>query len=199
MEKNDILPLKENEQNSLKEKSSIEITEQNLNNNINNALNENNNNNIISDNRIISQTLELQNQKFVKFDIENIPLKNTYNLRYCSIDTYKNSNDNIEDIIFAQKYSGDNRSKSAYSKKSFREKFESMKLKVPVIKKWNCDPTAEVIINNLEKKIDILTYENFLLTKKIKKLINNNKELQLSLSQNILLTKTEELIMKIRI
>ena len=195
MEKNDILPLKENEQNSLKEKSSIEITEQNLNNNINNALNENNNNNnIISDNRIISQTLELQNQKFVKFDIENIPLKNTYNLRYCSIDTYKNSNDNIEDIIFAQKYSGDNRSKSAYSKKSFREKFESMKLKVPVIKKWNCDPTAEVIINNLEKKIDILTYENFLLTKKIKKLINNNKELQLSLSQNILLTKTEELI-----
>ena len=189
MEKNDILPIKENEQNS---KSSIKIPEQNLNNNINNDLNENNN--IISDNRIISQTLELQNQKFVKFDIENIPLKNTYNLRYCSIDTYKNSNDNIEDIIFAPKYNGDIRSKSTYSKKSFREKFESMKLKVPIIKKWNCDPTAEVIINNLEKKIDILTYENFLLTKKIKKLINNNKELQLSLSQNILLSKTDELI-----
>ena len=193
MEKNDIFPLKENEQNSLKEKSSIEITEQNLNDNINNPLNENNNN-IISDIRIISQTSEPHHQKFVKFDIENIPLKNAYNLRYCSTDTYRNSNDNIEDIIFAQKYCGDNRSKSAYSKKSFREKFESMKLKVPVIKKWNCDPTAEVIINNLEKKIDILTYENFLLTKKIKKLINNNKELQLSLSQNILLTKTEELI-----
>ena len=184
MEKNDI-----NEQNS---KSSIKIPEQNLNNNINNDLNENNN--IISDNRIASQTSDSQNQKFVKFGIENIPLKNTYNLRYCSTDTYKNSNDNIEDIIFAPKYNGDIRSKSTYSKKSFREKFESMKLKVPIIKKWNCDPTAEVIINNLEKKIDILTYENFLLTKKIKKLINNNKELQLSLSQNILLSKTDELI-----
>ena len=102
--------------------------------------------------------------------------------------------DNVKDIILDQKYKGDNRSKSAYSKKSFREKFESIKLKVSIIKKWNFDPTAEVIINNLEKKIDILTYENFLLTKKIKELINNNKELQLSLSQKILLTKADQLI-----
>ena len=35
------------------------------------------------------------------------------------------------------------------------------KIKIPVIKKWNYGPTAEIIIHNLEQKIDILTYENF--------------------------------------
>ena len=59
-----------------------------------------------------------------------------------------------------------------------------MKLKVPEIKKWNCDPTAEVIIHNLELKIDILSRENFLLTKKIKELVKNNKNLQLNCYKN---------------
>ena len=137
-----------------------------------------------------------KNQKKTKFPINNIsviPLKETYNLRYSSNNnTYDNLDDNIKNIINDPKYNDEKRSKSAYSKKSFREKFELMKLKVPEIKNWNCDPTAEIIIHNLEQKIDILTYENFLLTKKIKELINNNKSLQLNLSQNILLLKSEQ-------
>ena len=136
------------------------------------------------------------NQKSIKFDVDNIaviPLKETYNLRYsANNNTYDNLNDNIKNIINDPKYNDEKRSKSAFGKKSFREKFESMKLKVPEIKKWNCDPTAEIIIHNLELKIDILAYENNLLTKKIKELVRNNKELQLNLSQNLLLLKTEQ-------
>ena len=134
-----------------------------------------------------------KNQKAIKNNIAVIPLKETYSLGYAqNTNTYDNLSDNIKNIINDPKYNDDKRSKSAYSKKSFREKFESMKLKVPEIKKWNCDPTAEIIIHNLELKIDILAYENNLLTKKIKELVNNNKELQLSLNQNILLLKTEQ-------
>jgi hypothetical protein len=66
-----------------------------------------------------------------------------------------------------------------------------VKLKVPTIKKWNCDPTAEIIIQNLEKKIDILSYENFLLTKNIKELFSNNNKLQINLNQNMLLMKNQ--------
>ena len=142
-------------------------------------------------------SISKNNKKLVKFDENNfmtIPLTETYNLRYSSNrNTFNDLEDNVKDILFDPKYS-EKRSKSAYSKKSFREKFESMKLKVPEIKKWNCDPTAEVIIHNLELKIDILTYENFLLTKKIKELVRNNKELQLNLSQNILMLKTEKIM-----
>ena len=138
---------------------------------------------------------ENKNKKLVKFDTNNvttIPLTETYNLRYSSnATTFNDLERNIKDILFDPKYS-DKRSKSTYSKKSFREKFESMKLKVPEIKKWNCDPTAEVIIHNLELKIDILSRENFLLTKKIKELVKNNKNLQLNLSQNILIQKTDQ-------
>ena len=144
------------------------------------------------------QTPQPQNQKKIKFDTNNIsviPLKQSYNLRYASDEnTYNNLNDNIKDIINDPKYNSEQRSKSAYSKKSFREKFESMKLKVPEIKKWNCDPTAEIIIHNLEQKIDILTYENFLLTKQIKELVSNNKSLQLDLNQKVLLLRTEKQI-----
>ena len=67
-----------------------------------------------------------------------------------------------------------------------------VKLKVPTIKKWNCDPTAEIIIQNLEKKIDILSYENFLLTKNIKELFNNNRQLQINMNQNLLLMKNQQ-------
>ena len=139
----------------------------------------------------ICQTSESQNQK----NFSAIPISHTYNLRYASnSNTYDNLHDNIKDIINNPKYNNENRSKSAYSKKSFREKFESMKLKVPEIKKWNCDPTAEIIIHNLEQKIDILTYENFLLSKQIRELVSNNKGLQLDLNQKILLLKTEQQI-----
>ena len=142
-------------------------------------------------NQRVCQTSESQNQK--NFSV--IPIGQTYNLRYASnSNTYDNLHDNIKDIINNPKYNNENRSKSAYSKKSFREKFESMKLKVPEIKKWNCDPTAEIIIHNLEQKIDILTYENFLLSKQIKELVSNNKGLQLDLNQKILLLKTEQQI-----
>ena len=193
MEKDDITQSKQNLPNSQKEQLSIPNQETNIENNLNSEPIEININ-PIPNNQIISKSSQSQNPKFVKFDIENMPLQ-TNNLRYISTNTFNNLNDNIKDIIFDPKYSGEERSKSAYSKKSFREKFESMKLKVPEIKKWNCDPTAEVIINNLEKKIDILTYENFLLTKKIRELISNNKELQLGLSQNIFLLKIEEQLM----
>ena len=144
-----------------------------------------------------SETSQSKNQKNIKFDnnISIIPLKQTYNLRYGpETNTYNNLNDNIKDIINDPKYNSEQRNKSSYSKKSFREKFESMKLKVPEIKKWNCDPTAEIIIHNLEQKIDILEYENFLLTKQIKELVSNNKSLQLDLNQKILLLRTEQQI-----
>ena len=150
------------------------------------------------DERVI-QTAQSQNGRNVKFcpnNISVIPISQSYNLRYASnTNTYNDLNDNIKDIINDPKYNNsENRSKSAYSKKSFREKFESMKLKVPEVKNWNCDPTAEIIIHNLEQKIDILTYENFLLTKKIKELVNNNNSLQLDLNHKILLLRTEQQI-----
>lgn len=150
------------------------------------------------DERVI-QTAQSQNGRNVKFCTNNIsviPINQSYNLRYASnTNTYNDLNDNIKDIINDPKYNNsENRSKSAYSKKSFREKFESMKLKVPEVKNWNCDPTAEIIIHNLEQKIDILTYENFLLTKKIKELVNNNNSLQLDLNHKILLLRTEQQI-----
>ena len=151
-----------------------------------------------SEDKVI-QTPQTQNGKNVKFcpnNISVIPISQSYNLRYASnTNTYNGLNDNIKDIINDPKYNNsENRSKSAYSKKSFREKFESMKLKVPEVKNWNCDPTAEIIIHNLEQKIDILTYENFLLTKKIKELVNNNNSLQLDLNHKILLLRTEQQI-----
>ena len=194
MEANNIVLSKENEKISKKAKSSIPIQEEILENNTNIEQSDIVNN-TFPQNQNIFQEYPAQNSKSVKFDINNIteiPLKGSYNLRYSDTINYDNLKDNVKDIIFDPKYKDEKRSKSAYSKKSFREKFESMKLKVPEIKKWNCDPTAEIIIHNLEQKIDILTYENFLLTRKIKELITHNKELQLNISQNILLIKTEE-------
>ena len=44
----------------------------------------------------------------------------------------------------------------------------------------------------MEQKIDILTYENFLLSKKLREIENNNKELKLNISQNLLLMKAEQ-------
>ena len=67
-----------------------------------------------------------------------------------------------------------------------------MKIKVPTNREWNRDPTAEIIIHNLEQKIDILTYENFLLSKKLREIENSNKELKLNISQNLMLMKAEQ-------
>ena len=158
MEAKNIIKSKEKEYNSKNAKSSIPIQKEILENNINFEQLDINNN-TYPQNQNSLQEYSIQNPKSVKFDINNIteiPIKDSYNLRYSNTINYDNLNDNVKDIIFDPKYKSEKRSKSAYSKKSFREKFESMKLKVPVIKKWNCDPTAEIIIHNLEQKIDIL-------------------------------------------
>ena len=73
-----------------------------------------------------------------------------------------------------------------------REKYEPMKIKVPTNREWNRDPTAEVIIRNLEQKIDILTYENFLLSKKLREIESSNKELKLNISNNLMIMKAEQ-------
>ena len=140
----------------------------------------------------IPESVNLGN-KLIKLDpnIEVIPLNQKYNLRYGDNYTYNDLESHIKNIINDPKYN-DKRSLSAYGKKSVREKFEEMKLKVPTIKQWNCDPTAEIIIHNLEQKVDILTHENFLLSKKLRDLLANNKELKLDLSQKILMLKTEQ-------
>lgn len=157
-------------------------------------------NEIINNNNALNQNFEekAQNEKNIEKGPNNIsviPLQNNYNINLGStsnIYTYKDLNDNVKDIINDPKYNNPKRSHSAFSTKSFREKFEMVKLKVPTIKKWNCDPTAEIIIQNLEKKIDILSYENFLLTKNIKELFSNNNKLQINLNQNMLLMKNGE-------
>lgn len=157
-------------------------------------------NEIINNYNTLNQNFEekAQNEKNVEKGPNNvsvIPLQKSYNINLGSssnIYTYKDLNDNVKDIINDPKYNNPKRSNSAFSTKSFREKFEMVKLKVPTIKKWNCDPTAEIIIQNLEKKIDILSYENFLLTKNIKELFSNNNKLQINLNQNMLLMKNGE-------
>ena len=140
------------------------------------------------------QTQNENNIEKAPNNISVIPLQKSYNINLgltSNIYTYKDLNDSVKDIINDPKYNNPKRSNSAFSTKSFREKFEMVKLKVPTIKKWNCDPTAEIIIQNLEKKIDILSYENFLLTKNIKELFSNNNKLQINLNQNMLLMKNQ--------
>ena len=135
-------------------------------------------------------------KKSIKFDansISVIPIQETYNLRYGNDINGNNELDSqTKKIINDPKYANERRSKSAFSKKSFREKYEPMKIKVPTNREWNRDPTAEVIIHNLEQKIDILTYENFLLSKKLREIENSNKELKLNISRNLMIMKAEE-------
>ena len=135
-------------------------------------------------------------KKSIKFDansISVIPIQETYNLRYGNDINGNNELDSqTKKIINDPKYANEKRSKSAFSKKSFREKYEPMKIKVPTNREWNRDPTAEVIIHNLEQKIDILTYENFLLSKKLREIENSNKELKLNISRNLMIMKAEE-------
>ena len=129
-------------------------------------------------------------KKSIKFDentISVIPIQETYNLRYGdNLNEFKELDSQTKNLINDPKYADEKRSKSAFSKKSFREKYEPLKIKVPTNREWNRDPTAEIIIHNLEQKIDILTYENFLLSKKLREIENSNKELKLNISQNLM-------------
>ena len=115
----------------------------------------------------LKQNFPSKEKKAIKFDansISVIPIQENYNLRY-GLNGYNELDSQTKNIINDPKYANEKRSKSAFSKKSYREKYEPMKIKVPTNREWNRDPTAEVIIRNLEQKIDILTYENFLLSK----------------------------------
>ena len=141
----------------------------------------------------ISSTLN-QNFPSKEKSKDNNKEKNTnYNLRYGgNFNGYNELDSQTKNIINDPKYANEKRSKSAFSKKSFREKYEPMKIKVPSNREWNRDPTAEVIIHNLEQKIDILTYENFLLSKKLREIESNNKELKLNISNNLMIMKAEQ-------
>ena len=133
-------------------------------------------------------------KKSIKFDVNSIsviPIQETYNLRYAE-NGYNELDSQTKNIINDPKYAGDKRSKSAFSKKSFREKYEKLKIKMPTNREWNRDPTSELIIRNLEQKIDILTYENFLLSKKLREIENSNKELNLNISKNLMVLKAEQ-------
>ena len=149
----------------------------NININISNTLNQNFEDNFQNEN----------NSKIDSNNISVIPSKETYNPRLIS-KTYI-YNDSNEKIINEQK-----RCRSAFSKKSFTDKFEIMKLNVPKIRRWDCDPTAEIIIHNLEQKIDVLAYQNFLLNKNIKELCSNNKELQNKKKQKNILLNAKQYI-----
>ena len=139
---------------------------------------------------------QIKEKKSIKFDpnsVIEIPIEKKYNLRYGDdINGYNELDPQTKKIINDPKYANEKRSKSAFSKKSFREKYESMKIKIPSNKDWNRDPTAEIIIRNLEQKIDILTYENFLLSKKLREIENSNKELKLNISRNLMIMKAEQ-------
>ena len=141
----------------------------------------------------ISSTLN-QNFPSKEKSKDNNKEKNTnYNFRYGgNFNGYNELDSQTKNIINDPKYANEKRSKSAFSKKSFREKYEPMKIKVPSNREWNRDPTAEVIIHNLEQKIDILTYENFLLSKKLREIESNNKELKLNISNNLMIMKAEQ-------
>ena len=141
----------------------------------------------------IDQNKEKKSIKFDENTVSVIPIQETYNLRYGdNLNEFKELDSQTKNLINDPKYADEKRSKSAFSKKSFREKYEPLKIKVPTNREWNRDPTAEIIIHNLEQKIDILTYENFLLSKKLREIENSNKELKLNISQNLMLMKAEQ-------
>jgi len=141
----------------------------------------------------IDQNKEKKSIKFDENTVSVIPIQEAYNLRYGdNLNEFKELDSQTKNLINDPKYADEKRSKSAFSKKSFREKYEPLKIKVPTNREWNRDPTAEIIIHNLEQKIDILTYENFLLSKKLREIENSNKELKLNISQNLMLMKAEQ-------
>ena len=147
----------------------------------NNTLNQNFQSELDKEKEEKEENEQNKEKKSIKFDynpISIIPIHESYSLRYDDKD-YKELDSQTKNIINDPKYSNEKRSKSAFSKKTFREKYENLKIKMPTNREWNRDPTSEIIIRNLEQKIDILTYENFLLSKKLREIENSNKELKL--------------------
>ena len=119
-----------------------------------------------------------------------IPLKETHNLNIASNpNDYNDLNEKNKGRINAQK-NDQKRSISINSKNSFDEKLETMKLQVPINLKLNHDPTAEIIIKKLEQNIDVLSYENSLLTKNLKNFGSNNNELNIDLTKKAFLMKS---------
>ena len=166
-----------------------------MNSSQNNTLNQNFNEEL-SKEKPNEENPQTKDKKSIKFDVNSIsviPIQESYNLRYGEkLNGYKELDYQTKNIINDPKYADEKRSKSAFSKKSFREKYESLKIKEPTNREWNRDPTSELIIRNLEQKIDILIYENFLLSKKLREIENSNKELKLNMSMNLMALKAEQ-------
>ena len=142
-------------------------------------------------------TLNQNNNESIQIEKKELDQKEVSNL--LSVKSYKyifnDLNDNIKEIINAPKYNSLKRSKSDYSNKSLKENFQMKKLKIPSVKysKYETkDPTTQIIIRNLEQKIEILEYENNLLKKKFKDLNSNNKELEVNSTNKILLINNDK-------
>ena len=160
----------------------------------NNTLNQNFQSELDKEKEEKEENEQNKEKKSIKFDynpISIIPIHESYSLRYDD-NGYKELDSQTKNIINDPKYSKEKRSKSAFSKKTFREKYENLKIKMPTNREWNRDPTSEIIIRNLEQKIDILTYENFLLSKKLREIENSNKELKLDISKKLMVLKAEQ-------
>ena len=142
-------------------------------------------------------TLNQNNNESIQIEKKELDQKEVSNL--LSVKSYKyifnDLNDNIKEIINAPKYNSLKRSKSDYSNKSLKENFQIKNLKIPSVKysKYETkDPTTQIIIRNLEQKIEILEYENNLLKKKFKDLYSNNKELEVNSTNKILLINNDK-------
>ena len=149
----------------------------------------------------------MQKENNEQINSKNIPtesLKESTNIHLTS-NTYTYNDQNTSNYntgykTYEPNYTDKNRSKSANNRQTVYEKYELINMKDPSIRNRNFDPTAEIIIHHLERKIDVLGYENYLLSNKVKGLFNDNKELQNNLSQKIsLLNEQEKKIDNIRI
>ena len=141
----------------------------------------------------------MQKENNEQINSKNIPtesLKESNNINLTSnAYTYIDQNScnyNTGYKTYEPNYNDKNRSKSANNKQTLYEKYELINMKDPSIRNRNFDPTAEIIIHHLERKIDVLGYENYLLSNKVKGLFNDNKELQNNLSQKISLLNEQE-------
>ena len=149
----------------------------------------------------------MQKENNEQINSKNIPtesLKESTNIHLTS-NTYTYNDQNTSNYntgykTYEPNYTDKNRSKSANNRQTVYEKYELINMEDPSIRNRNFDPTAEIIIHHLERKIDVLGYENYLLSNQVKGLFNDNKELQNNLSQKIsLLNEQEKKIDNIRI
>ena len=150
-----------------------------------------NNNNFNTINQDLKEKIQNESkEKIGPSNMSPIPLKETHNLNIASNpNDYNDLNEKNKGRINAQK-NDQKRSISINSKNSFDEKLETMKLQVPINLKLNHDPTAEIIIKKLEQNIDVLSYENSLLTKNLKNFGSNNNELNIDLTKKAFLMKS---------